>query len=132
MKDLLKKIPGMGDALGDMDIDDGELTRLEAVIQSMTPQERENPKLIDTSRRRRIARGSGCDPTDVSGLVKQFEPMRGMMKAMSGQSLMQRMKMAPQLSQMMAGGGPPKLKSSTKATKRVVSKKDRRKKRRRK
>ena len=87
--------------------------------------------IIDTSRRRRIARGSGCQPSDISQLVKNFEPMRNMMKAMSGQSLTQRMKMGTQFSQMMAGGGVPKLKSTTKANRRVLSKKDRRKKRRR-
>ena len=131
LKELMKKIPGMGDAMGDMDVDDGELVRMEAVIQSMTSRERANPKVIDTSRRRRIAKGAGCDPSDVSQLVKQFEPMRAMMKAMSSQSLMQRMRMMPQLSKSMAGGAMPKLKSKTTATRRVLSKKDRRKRRRR-
>jgi len=132
IKDLLKKIPGMGAMMGDIDIDEQEIVRLESVVQSMTPKERTNPKIIDTSRRRRIAKGAGCDPSDVSGLVKQFEPMRSMMKAMSGQSMMQRMKMGTQFSQMMmSGGGPPKIKSSTTARKRVVSRKDRRKKRKR-
>ena len=97
----------------------------------MTPRERANPKIIDTSRRRRIARGAGCDPSDVSGLVKQFEPMRDMMKAMSGRSLMQRIPMLNQFSGMMAGGGKPKFKSKSTASRRVISKKDRRKKRRR-
>jgi signal recognition particle subunit SRP54 len=97
----------------------------------MTPRERANPKLIDTSRRRRIARGAGVDPADVSQLVKQFEPMRNMMKMMSGQSFMQRLKMGTQFSKMMAGGAMPKFKSSTTATKRILSKKDKRKRRRR-
>jgi signal recognition particle subunit SRP54 len=132
MKDIMKKIPGMGDMMGDMEIDEGEIVRLEAIVQSMTPKERSNPKLIDTSRRRRIARGSGCDPSDVSQLVKQFEPMRNMMKAMSGQSFMQRLRMGTQFSKAMAGGGMPKMKSSPSASRRVLSKKDRRKKRRRK
>lgn len=131
MKDLMKKIPGMGDMAGDMDMDDGEIVRLEAAIQSMTPRERENPKIIDTSRRRRIARGAGIDPADVSQLVKQFEPMRDMMKAMSGRSLMQRMRMGTQFSQMMAGGGMPKLKQKPSASRRILNKKDKRKKRRR-
>ncbi len=131
LKDLIKKIPGMGDVAGEADIDDGELVRMEAVIQSMTPRERANPKMIDTSRRRRIARGAGCDPADVSGLVKSFEPMRGLMKGMSGQSLSQRLKMVPQFSQAMATGTMPKLKSKTTANRRVLSKKDRRKRRRR-
>ena len=131
MKDLIKKIPGMADMVGDQEIDETEIVRFEAAIQSMTLQERANPKLIDTSRRRRIARGAGVDPADVSQLVKQFEPMRNMMKMMSGQGFMQRLKLGTQFSKMMAGGGMPKFKSSTTATKRVLSKKDKRKRRRR-
>jgi len=69
MKDLLKKIPGMADMVGDEEIDETEIVRFEAAIQSMTLQERANPKLIDTSRRRRIARGAGVDPADVSQLA---------------------------------------------------------------
>jgi signal recognition particle subunit SRP54 len=131
LKDLVKKIPGMGDQVGDMDIDEGELVRMEAAIQSMTPKERANPKIIDPSRRRRIARGAGCDPSDVSQLVKTFEPMRNMMKGMAGKSFMDRIRMGTQLSQAMSTGAMPKLKSRTTASKRTLSKKDRRKKRRR-
>ncbi len=131
MKDLLKKVPGMGDMLGDQEIDEGEIVRMEAAIESMTPREKANPKIIDASRRRRIARGAGCDPSDVSQLVKQFEPMRNMMKAMSGQSFMQRLKTGTQFSRMMASGNMPKIKGSSTATRRTLSKKDRRKKRRR-
>jgi len=131
MKDLIKKIPGMAEMVGDEEIDETELVRFEAAIESMTPRERANPKLIDTSRRRRIARGAGVDPADVSQLVKQFEPMRNMMKMMSGQSFMQRLKMGTQFSRMMAGGVMPKFKAGTTATKRVLSKKDKRKRRRR-
>ncbi len=131
MKDLIKKIPGMGDMMGDMDLDEGEIVRMEAAIQSMTPKEKANPKIVDASRRRRIARGAGCDPSDVSQLVKQFEPMRNMMKAMSGQSLPQRLKMGMQFSKAMAGGGLPRLKGSSTASRRSLSKKDRRKRRKR-
>ena len=132
MKDLLKKLPGMGDALGDQEVDEQELVKLEAAIQSMTAKERTNPKIIDASRRRRIARGAGVDPQDVSGLVKQFDVMRNMMKAMAGKGMMERMRMGSQLSKMAAGGGAmPRFKSSTAATKRKPSKKERRKKRRR-
>jgi signal recognition particle subunit SRP54 len=131
MKDLIKKIPGVGASLGDMEIDDREMDRMEAAILSMTPKERNNPKIIDASRRRRIARGAGVDPQDVSQLVKQFEPMRQMMKAMSGQSLWQRLKLGTQFSNMMASGVMPKFKAGTTANQRVLSKKDRRKKRRR-
>jgi len=131
MKDLMKKIPGMGDMLGDVDMDEREIVRMEAAIQSMTPRERANPKVIDTSRRRRIARGAGIDPSDVSQLVKSFEPMRDMMKAMSGRSFMQRMRMGTQFSQMMAGGGLPKMKQKPTASRRILNKKDKRKRRRR-
>ncbi|MEK7710815.1 MAG: signal recognition particle protein [Planctomycetota bacterium] len=131
MKDLVKKIPGMGEMVGDQEIDEGEIVRFEAVIQSMTPRERENPRVIDTSRRRRIARGSGTDPAEVSQLVKMFEPMRQMMKMMSGQSFMQRIRMGTQFSKMMAGGAMPKFKGGTTDNRRILSKKDKRKRRRR-
>jgi len=129
MKDLIKKIPGMNDALGDMDFDEGEIVRMEAAIESMTPKERANPKIIDASRRRRIARGAGCDPSDVSQLSKQFDMMRKAMQMMSGQSLTQRLRLSTQLSKMMAGGGVPKFKGRSTASRRVLSKKDRRKRR---
>ncbi len=130
-KSLMKKIPGMSDMMGDAEVDESEFTRMEAVIQSMTSRERENPKIIDTSRRRRIARGAGCDPSDVSQLTKMFEPMRNMMKGMSGKSMSQRMQMGTQMSNMMAGGGMPKLKGKSTASRRSLSKKDKRKRRRR-
>ncbi len=132
MKDLLKKLPGMGEQIKDMDIDDGELVRMEAVVLSMTTRERADPTIIDASRRRRIAKGSGADPKDVSGLVKSFGEMRNAMKMMSGMNFMQRMKFGTQLSKMgMSGGGMPRMKGNTAATKRVLSKKDKRKKRKR-
>ncbi|MFQ5590139.1 MAG: signal recognition particle protein [Phycisphaerae bacterium] len=131
MKDLVKKIPGMSDALGDLDFDEREIVRMEAAIESMTPKERANPKIIDASRRRRIARGAGCDPSDVSQLSKQFDGLRKMMQSMAGRSLGERIRMSTQFSKMMAGGGMPKLKGRTTATRRALSKKDRRKKRRR-
>ena len=131
MKDLVNKIPGMAEMVGDQEIDEGELVHFEAIIQSMTPGERENPKLVDTSRRRRIARGSGTDPAEVSQLAKMFEPMRQMMKMMSGQSFLQRIRMGTHFSKMMAGGVMPKFKAGTTATRRVLNKKDKRKRRRR-
>ncbi len=132
MKELLKKIPGLGGQVDEMDVDDGELGRFEAIILSMNKKERQNPGVLDASRRRRIARGSGCDPQDVGGLVKSFHQMRDAMKAMSGMSMMQRMKFGTQLSQMAAGGAAlPKFKSSTKARQRPASKRDRRKQRKR-
>ncbi len=130
LKGMLEKIPGMGDMMAGQEVDDNELSRMEAVILSMTPRERENPKLIDTSRRRRISKGAGCDPTDVSQLVKSFEPMRDMMKMMSGRSMMDRLKMTSQYGKMMSGGGVPRIKGSSKANKRVLNKRDKRKRRR--
>jgi signal recognition particle subunit SRP54 len=80
---LLKMIPGMGAQLGPLQVDDRELDRLGAIITSMTPAERANPKIIDGSRRRRIARGSGTNVQAVSNLVKQFGQMQKMMKQLS-------------------------------------------------
>ena len=71
---LLKMMPGVGQQLGSLNVDEKELDRLEAIIRSMTPEERANPKIIDGSRRRRIARGSGTSVQAVSQLVKQFAP----------------------------------------------------------
>lgn len=131
MREMLKKIPGLGGQVPDAEIDEGEIKRFEAIILSMTPRERERPSLIDHSRRRRIAKGSGTDPQDVNGLVKAFGQMRDAMKMMAGKSMLDRMRMTSSLSQMMAGGGTLKAKGSTAASQRQVSKKDRRKARKR-
>jgi len=82
LKDILAMIPGMGSQLGGLNVSDDEITRVEAIIQSMTPAERRKPDIIDGARRLRIARGSGTAPEDVSGLLKQFRQMRDLMKAM--------------------------------------------------
>ncbi len=86
IKDILKLMPGMGSELGELDIEDGELVRMEAIVYSMTPAERREPDIIDSSRRRRIAAGAGVQPHDVSSLVKTFTRTRDMMKALSGGS----------------------------------------------
>lgn len=83
MKDLLGMIPGMSAALKDMPIEDDALKPIEAIIRSMTLQERRNPDIINGSRRRRIATGSGTDVRDVNDLLKQFEQMRKMMKSVT-------------------------------------------------
>jgi len=83
VKDLMGMIPGMGKALKDTDIDDDAFKGIEAIISSMTNEERENPKLLDGSRRKRIARGSGNDIQEVNRLIKQFAETSKMMKAMS-------------------------------------------------
>jgi len=131
MREMLKKIPGLGGQIPDAEIDEGEIKRFEAIILSMTPREREKPSLIDHSRRRRIAKGSGTEPQDVNGLVKAFGQMRDAMKMMAGKSMLDRMRMTSSLSQMMAGGGTLKAKGSTAASRRQLSKKDRRKARKR-
>ncbi|MFZ0035090.1 MAG: signal recognition particle protein [Sedimentisphaerales bacterium] len=86
MKDMLKIMPGMGGQMGDLDFDDGELQRMEGIVHSMTTAERREPEIIDSSRRRRIAAGSGVEVNDVSSLVKTFRRSRDMMKALSGGS----------------------------------------------
>ncbi|HUS45662.1 MAG TPA: signal recognition particle protein [Phycisphaerae bacterium] len=84
LKEILSMIPGMGSAMKDLPIDDRELDQTEALIHSMTPQERARPDIIDASRRRRIARGSGTDPQDVSGLVKSFGQVKDLIRQMQG------------------------------------------------
>ncbi len=83
IKDLLGMIPGMGKAIRGMDIDDDSFRPIEAIIRSMTPQERDNPALIDGSRRKRIANGSGRSIQEVNNLMKQFGDMRKLMKQMN-------------------------------------------------
>lgn len=80
IKDMMSMIPGMGKAVKDMDIDDNAFKGVEAIILSMTPQERVNPDLLNASRKKRIALGSGSDIQDVNKLLKQFEDTRKMMK----------------------------------------------------
>ncbi len=79
IKDLLKMLPGVGKALKDIDISDDAFKGIEAIINSMTPYERSNPDLIDLSRRKRIAKGSGKDVNEVNAFMKQFEQMKQMM-----------------------------------------------------
>lgn len=113
MKSLLGMLPGIGSQLKDLNLDDGEIQRTEAIIQSMTKQERENVEMLDNSRRRRIARGSGTKPQDVSQLVKGFQMVSQLSKQMSGVGMMDRMKALTGLGQMgpaaLAGGGVPNL-----------------------
>ncbi|SIT00089.1 signal recognition particle subunit FFH/SRP54 (srp54) [Belliella pelovolcani] len=83
IKDLMGMIPGMGKAMKGLDIDDDSFKPIEAIIRSMTPMERENPDVIDGSRRKRIATGSGRSITEVNNLMKQFGDMRKLMKQMN-------------------------------------------------
>ncbi len=129
IKGLMKMIPGLGSTVDDADIDESEVGRMEAIILSMTRKERTNPSIIDSSRRRRIARGAGADPQDVSGLVKQFGMMRDQMKAMAGMSMMGKMKSIAGLSQaaMTGQGFGKKIKGSTVKIRKLSSKDKRRK-----
>ncbi|MDP3398312.1 MAG: signal recognition particle protein [Bacteroidales bacterium] len=84
IKDLASMIPGMGKMVKDVDMDNSAFKGIEAIIQSMTMEERENPTLLNGSRRKRIAEGSGTSIAEVNRLVKQFEDTRKMMKSMTG------------------------------------------------
>lgn len=83
IKDLLGMIPGMGKMVKDLDLDNQSFAPIEAIISSMTPKERERPDVIDISRKKRIAAGSGTDVQQVTNLLKQFDEMRKMMKKMN-------------------------------------------------
>ena len=91
MKDLMGMIPGVGKAMKDVEIDDDAFKPIEAIINSMTPYERENPDVIDQKRRARIAKGSGTELVEVNKLMKQFGDMRKVMKQMSNPAAMARM-----------------------------------------
>ncbi|RKF03765.1 signal recognition particle subunit FFH/SRP54 (srp54) [Tenacibaculum lutimaris] len=95
MKDLVGMIPGAGKALKDVDIDDDAFKGIEAIIHSMTPAERSTPSMINASRKKRIAKGSGTSVQEVNQLMKQFDQMSKMMKMMQGgggRKMMQMMK----------------------------------------
>jgi signal recognition particle subunit SRP54 len=97
IKDLMSMIPGMGKAMKDIDIDENAFKGIEAIIQSMTPIERENPSVLNGSRRKRIAQGSGSDIQEVNRLIKQFDDTRKMMKMLTtggAQKMAQQMKNA--------------------------------------
>jgi signal recognition particle subunit SRP54 len=83
LKDLLAMIPGMGSVIKDLDIDDSAFKHIEAIIKSMTPAERAKPELLNGSRRKRIATGSGRTLQHVNELIKQFDQMKKMMKTMN-------------------------------------------------
>lgn len=99
MKDLMGMIPGVGKAIKDVDINDDAFKHIEAIIQSMTPEERRKPSIINTQRKNRIAKGAGRKIEDVNQLMKQFEQMGKMMKMMQGPQ-------GKQLMQMMSKGMP--------------------------
>ena len=99
MKDLIGMLPGVGKAIKDVDINDDAFKHIEAIIYSMTPEERRKPSVIDMNRKKRIAKGAGRKLEDVNALMKQFEQMGKMMKMMQGPQ-------GKQLMQMMSKGMP--------------------------
>lgn len=92
LKDLASMIPGMGKMLKNVDIPEDAFKQTEAIIDSMTPAERENPEIINARRRERIAKGSGTNIADVNRLLKQFEETRKMMRTVAGGGLQQQMR----------------------------------------
>lgn len=104
VKDLMGMMPGMGKMMKGVEIDDDAFKPLESMVMSMTPTERENPDLLNTSRRKRIARGSGNDLNEVNKIIKQFEETRKMMRMMSNKKNMARL-----MSQMKGMKGMPKM-----------------------
>ena len=103
IKDLAAMIPGVGKAIRDVDIPEDAFKGVEAIIQSMTPKERTNPAILNTSRRQRIAKGSGTNIQEVNKLIKQFDQTRKMMQMMTGN------KMAQMMSRMKGMPGMPKI-----------------------
>ena len=94
---MLPSVPGAKNAVKDLQVDEGQMARAQAIIQSMTREERQNPAIIGGSRRLRIARGSGVNTADVNALLKEFEQARKMMKTMLGGKRMPRIPGMPNL-----------------------------------
>jgi signal recognition particle subunit SRP54 len=95
VKDLLGMIPGVGKAVKDIDIDNNSFKGIEAIIRSMTPAERTDPSILNGSRKKRIAEGSGTNIQEVNKLIKQFEDMRKMMKMFTGGNASKMMRNMP-------------------------------------
>jgi signal recognition particle subunit SRP54 len=108
MKELMGMIPGVGNKIQDLDIDDDAFRHIEAMIQSMTPEERSNPEILNGMRRRRIARGSGVEVRDVNQLISQFNEMKKMMKTMQKLTSQGRdVSMSNLMDKLTGGGGGP-------------------------
>ena len=106
IKDLASMIPGVGKALKDVDIDDNAFKSIEAIIQSMTPKERQNPDIINQSRKLRIAKGSGTKIEEVNRLLKQFDQTRKVMRMMTGAGSSKMAQMAAAMKMRGKGFGP--------------------------
>jgi len=108
LQGLLGMIPGLGKQLKDVDLDDRQITRVEAIIQSMTPEERRRPEILNGKRKKRIARGSGRSPQEVNELLRSFGEMQKMMKQLGGARGMKALKAlrgSPEMAQALGGGG---------------------------
>ncbi|MDQ3708660.1 MAG: signal recognition particle protein [Actinomycetota bacterium] len=109
LQGLLGMVPGMGKALKDVDLDDGQLNRVEGIIHSMTTEERRNPKLLNGKRKKRVAAGSGRTSQEINELLRSFEQMQKMMKSLGGAKGMKAMRQLrndPDLAGQLGGGLP--------------------------
>jgi signal recognition particle subunit SRP54 len=109
VKDLAAMIPGVGKAIKDVDIDDNAFKGIEAIINSMTPKERVHPEILNSSRRQRLAKGSGTNIQEVNRLIKQFDQTRKMMKMVTGSKMGRMMGAMKGAKEMMKGGGMPEM-----------------------
>jgi signal recognition particle subunit SRP54 len=100
MKDLISRMPGMAEMIPEGEDPEVALKRVQGMIDSMTAEERRNPDLIDQSRRRRIAAGSGCEPHEIKQFLAQFDQVRTLMRQMAKISIWERMKMVTGLGKM--------------------------------
>ena len=127
VKELMGKMPGMSQISADLEgVDaDGEVKRIQGIIDSMTPAERRNPHGIDISRRRRIAAGAGVEPSDVSGLVKQFDAMASLVKQLSQMSMLDKLRAMSGLGRAGAFNPGAKLFASKQGTGKRLSPKER-------
>jgi signal recognition particle subunit SRP54 len=92
LQNIIGMLPGVPKELKNVQIEDREVARIEAIIRAMTPAEREDPSVINGSRRTRIANGSGVMPSEVSNLLKQFKEMQKMMKGFGGKAMIRKAK----------------------------------------
>ena len=100
LQGLMGMIPGMGKALKDVDLDDGQLKQVESIIQSMTAEERRNHKLLNGKRKKRVAAGCGRSPQEINELLRSFEEMQKMMKSLGGargMKAMRQLRNAPEI-----------------------------------
>ena len=104
LKEMLAMLPGVGKQLNDVEIDERQFDRTQAIILSMTPAEREKPDLINPSRKRRIAAGCGMQVEDVNRLLKQYRDMQRMFKQFSGKGMRKKMRRMGPLPPGMGGG----------------------------